>query len=176
MHIVTTDAISVNGKITKGDDADAHTWTSSEDWEHFKKLRDSFDLLVMGSVTYDAVQPKPEAGQLRVILTRNPEAYKDQAISDQLEFVTATPKELVSQLEARGFSRMLLVGGQVNTQFWAAGMVNEAYITIEPKLFGTGKVLASDADFAANLTLQSVKQLNQQGTLLLHYTVDNQAA
>lgn len=173
MQVVSVDAMSANGKITKGEDANAHTWTSPEDWVHFRTLRDSFDLLVMGSGAYRSVRPAPEPGRLRIVLTHTPAAYAHLTVPGQLEFITANCKDLISMLEKRGFTRMMLVGGQVNTQFWAAGLVNEAYITVEPKLFGQGRLLADDVDFAADLALQSIKQLNKQGTLLLHYFVDN---
>lgn len=172
MHITTVDVISANGKITKGQDAHAHTWASDEDWEHFVKLRDSYDLIVMGGGTYDVIQPEPQPGQLRVVLTSRPGKYKDQVVPGQLEFINATPKDVVKLLEKRGYKRMLLVGGKVNSSFWDAELVNEAYVTVEPFLFGQGRNLADGVDVYVVLRLLSVQKLNERGTLLLHYTVD----
>jgi dihydrofolate reductase len=172
MHIVSADVMSVNGKITK-DAADSHSWTSAADWKHFKSLRDSHDLLVLGRGTYEVVQPQPEAAWLRIVLTHHPENFKDKTVPGQLEFLNKSPEQLIKLMEKRGFTRMLLLGGEVNTAFWAAGLVNEAFITIEPSIFGQGKNLAEGVDFSADLHLQSVIQLNKRGTLLLHYLVDN---
>lgn len=172
MRIISADAISVNGKITLGIDANAYTWTSAEDKAHFRALIDAHDVLVMGSTTYKAVHPQTEPGRLKIVLTRHPERYQDKSVQDQLEFISALPHELVEQLQARGFKKILLVGGQVNTQFWAAGLVDEAYITVEPFMSGTGKTLLDGADFTASLRLLSIERLNAQGTLLAHYAVE----
>jgi dihydrofolate reductase len=89
-----------------------------------------------------------------------------------MEFMDASPQELLERLEARGYKRILLVGGQVNTQFWAADLVDQAFVTVEPLVFGQGRNLLDGADLDVRLQLQSVKQLNKRGTLLLHYLVD----
>lgn len=172
MHIATIDAISVNGKLTNGTSQPSHTWTSAEDQEVFRRVRGSFPVIVMGRNTYESVRPKPDAGHLRIVLTHNPEYFKDISIAGQLEFLSAEPAELVAVLESRGFDRMLLTGGQVNSAFWQAGLVDEAFITIEPLLFGSGQQLADIAGFGATLQLKSIKQLNKRGTIHLHYLVD----
>lgn len=172
MHISSADAVSANGKISRGLNESSHTWTSAEDWAQFQKLRDSFDLIIMGRNTYDAVQPKPEAARLRIILTHHPEKYTAQAIPGQLEFTSEPPGNLVKLLEKRGYTRALLVGGKVNTEFWEAGLVDEAFITIEPLLFGRGQALVEGLGREPALRLSSVRQLNERGTLLLHYLVD----
>lgn len=173
MRITAIDAISANGKITNGSGGPSHTWTSAEDWEEFQRVRDSFPLIVMGRGTYEAVRPAPDAARLRVVLTHRPEQFADAAVPGQLEFLSAKPAEIVNILEARGFDRMLLVGGQVNSLFWRAGLVNEAFVTIEPLLFGAGRHLAQIDHFETSLQLKSVKKLNEQGTLQLHYLVDS---
>ena len=67
---------------------------------------------------------------------------------------------------------MLLVGGgKTNALFLEASLVNEIYLTVEPKLFGMGKSLIAEGNFTKNLKLQSVKKLNEQGTLLLKYNI-----
>lgn len=172
MHITTTDVVSVNGKITKGQDSNAHDWSSDEDWQHFLNLVSKHDLLVMGSRTYEMVKPEPQPERLRVVLTSRPNDYKKFEIPGQLEFISASPGELVSILEDRGYTRMLLVGGQINTRFFAESLVDEMYITIEPHVFGSGRNLLDGANFSFALKLQSVKQINERGTLVLHYLVD----
>lgn len=176
MHVTTIDVISVNGKITKGGDNDAHDWASDEDWDHFQNIVSKHNLLVMGSRTYDTVKPEPQAGLLRVVLTSRTEDYKGQAVPGQLEFMSASPQELAGRMEARGYQKMLLVGGQANTLFFAEGLVDEMYLTLEPFVSGGGRDLLNGGDFTANLRLSSVTRLNGRGTLALHYLVDKPPA
>jgi dihydrofolate reductase len=67
---------------------------------------------------------------------------------------------------------MLLVGGQTNTSFFRAGLVNEMFVTVEPAIFGRGRDLLDDGALDAKLQLISVEKLNERGTLTLRYLVD----
>jgi dihydrofolate reductase len=105
------------------------------------------------------------------VLTHEPEKYSQDQLPGQLEFSSESPKELVQRLQG-AYQEMLLVGGgQTNATFIEDGVLNELYLTIEPKLFGKGKLVVGEGDFFVQARLQSVKQLNEQGTLLLHYTL-----
>lgn len=172
MHVATIDVMSVNGKITKGQDGHAHDWSSAEDWQHFLKIREQYKVLVMGSRTYEVVRPEPQPGVLRIVLTSRPDEYEAVAVPGQIEFVHAEPKKLIADLERRGYDKMLLVGGQTNTHFFQAKLVDEMYVTVEPLVFGSGRNLLDGVTFDAALRLKSVKQLNERGTLVLHYLVD----
>jgi len=165
---------SVNGKITRGEDPDIYSWTSKEDADFFFSLLNQHNLIVMGSITYEAARNKikPDKERLRVILTRTPEKYAKDAIRGKLEFTSESPKKLVKRFEKGGYNTMLLVGGgKTNALFLEASLVNEIYLTVEPKLFGMGKSLIAEGNFTKNLKLQSVKKLNEQGTLLLKYNI-----
>lgn len=174
MRIIAVFVETANGKITKGAEGIVQTWASSEDQAHFSKLIQGNNLIVMGSGTYEAHKSsiKLEEGKLRVVVTSKAEKYKNAAVAGQLEFTSETPIALVKRLEEQGFHKMLLVGGaDLFTSFLEAHLVNELYLTIEPKLFGQGKNLLADVDVEANLELLEVKKLNEQGTLLLHYKI-----
>ena len=133
-------------------------------------LRQQYELVVMGRKTFEAVQPKPEVGRLRVVLTSHPDDYAVVAVTGQLEFSALTPEELVASLKARGYNSMLLVGGgAINGAFLAAGLADELYLTIEPTLFGNGTPLLGNAAVDVALRLLESRQLNDQGTLLMHY-------
>jgi len=170
MKIVLADVASADGFITKGDAPNVSHWSSKEDWEHFLALRQQYELVVMGRKTFEAVQPKPEVGRLRVVLTSHPDDYAVVAVTGQLEFSALTPEELVASLKARGYNSMLLVGGgAINGAFLAAGLADELYLTIEPTLFGNGTPLLGNAAVDVALRLLESRQLNDQGTLLMHY-------
>lgn len=169
MYITTVDVMSLNGRIAK-DGGDTHSWTSDDDWDHFKALADRHNLLVMDLDTYQAVQPEPETDRLRIVVTDQPK--KQKSVPGQLEFITKKPEEIVKEVEARGYEKMLLVGRWINAQFLRAGLVNEMWVTIEPVIFGGGEPLLDMPGLDLKLQLKSVEQLNEQGTLLVSYSVD----
>lgn len=174
MKVILVMVQSVNGKITRGVESDIYAWTSREDADFFFSLLRQSSLIVMGSGTYEAVKDKikPTPDQLRIVLTNNPERYKRSQIEDQLEFRNASPKVLVDELEKKGRETLLLVGGgDLNKSFIEADLVDELYLTIEPRLFGQGKTVVAEGRFEKKLTLLSSKTLNSQGSLLLHYSL-----
>ena len=167
---------SVNGKTTKGENPNIYSWTSKEDSQLFFSLIKENNLIVMGAKTYEAAKKliKLEKDKLRIALTRNPQKYSADAVKGSLEFSNESPLELVKRLSKKGYKKMLLVGGgQINTLFLKANLVDELHLTIEPKIFGTGKNLISEEGFNKQLKLINVKKLNSQGTLRLEYKVRN---
>lgn len=163
--------MSLDGKLTKWNRSDVAEWSSSEDLAHFLKVRDENNLLVMGSGTFDAAKPAAEKGKLRVVMTRSTEKYAKLTRAGELEFTSEKPKGLVERLEKRGYKQILLVGGQgVATAFFEANLINEIWITIEPKIFGEGKgMVAKRMD--VSLSLFEMKRLNKKGTVLMKYEV-----
>ena len=176
MKIVMVAVSSLNGKITRGNDANIYAWTSKEDSELFFSLIKNHNLIVMGAKTYESAKKiiKHEKNKLRIILTRNPKKYSKESLAGMLEFTNDPPLELIKKLENRGYKKMLLVGGsEINALFLKEKLVNEIHLTIEPRLFGMGKDLISEENFNASLKLISVGKLNNQGTILLKYKIKN---
>lgn len=170
MKITLVMVASLNGRITKGNLNTSQWWASKEDQRHFHGLLKKAKVVVMGSRTYEASKKNIvlTLNKLRVVLTRNPK----KSISGVLEFTKDTPKQLVAKLSKRGYKELLLVGGgEINSLFLKANLVDDIYLTIEPVIFGTGKLLTSDGAFNSNLKLISIKKLNHSGTLLLHYAI-----
>lgn len=167
---------TVNGKITRGNDTDIYRWTSKEDADFFFSFLRKHRLIVMGSNTYEAVKSKIKltTDQLRIVLTGYPEKYKENDVEGKLEFRKISPVKLVNEMKKKGYETLLLVGGRkVNKAFFEANLVNELYITIEPRLFGIGKPVVAQGVFEVTLTLVSSKILNKEGSILLHYLVSN---
>ncbi|HSW79716.1 MAG TPA: dihydrofolate reductase family protein [Candidatus Saccharimonadales bacterium] len=170
MKVILADVISLNGKITKGDDPDIHSWSSAEDWEKFVQLRDSCDVIVIDRHTYETVLPKPEAGKLRIVLTTRATDFLDAIVPDQLEFRNTSVKLLIDELSLSGHKKVLVAGGgKVCADFMSAGLVDEFCLTLEPVLFGEGKAMLAERPFNVSLQLISVEKLNEQGTLLVRY-------
>lgn len=174
MKVVMAAVSSINGKITKRNDPDIYSWTSKEDSKLFFSLIEKNNLIVMGSKTYEAARNiiKHKKNKLRVVLTRNPEKYLGQTIRGGLEFTNENPLKLIKRLESRGYKKMLLVGGsEINALFLKSKLVNEIHLTIEPKIFGSGKSLIVDENLDISLKLVSIKKFNKQGSLHLVYTI-----
>lgn len=174
MKVTIAAVISLDGKLTRHDDPDVSTWASKEDHDHFTSLVEKSPVIVMGSGTYKVMKDVLElsANKLRVVLTSKPEQYADQVVAGQLEFQKSTPPEFINDIEARGKSEVLVVGGETMiTDFLKAGVVNELYITVEPRIFGKGKSLVAQTSLDVKLKLLEQKTLNEGGSQLLHYEV-----
>lgn len=175
MKVTMVMLASVDGKTTQENNENIYTWSSKEDQKHFFSLIKKNNLIVMGRATYDASQPviKIEKGKLRIVLTRRPEKYLNQTIKGQLEFFDESPEELVKRLSLSGYKKMLLVGGSIiNGLFLKQNLVDELYLTIEPKIFGSGKNIIEGQLLNNKLQLMSIKKLNKTGTLLLKYKIN----
>jgi riboflavin biosynthesis pyrimidine reductase len=108
--------------------------------------------------------------RLRVVLTRSPASHAGDSIPDHLEFTSAPPAQLVSDLSLRGIRHCAVLGGsQVHSLFLAAGMIDELWLTVEPLLFGGGTPLLA-APTQTRLRLMQHAPLSAD-TLLLKYEV-----
>ena len=166
--------MTVDGKTTQGDNENIYTWTSLEDQKHFFSLIKKNNLIVMGRKTFEASRPviKLEKGKLRIVLTHHPEKYSKESVKGQLEFSNETPEKLVKRMEGFGYKKILLVGGAtINGLFLKENLVDELYLTIEPKIFGSGKNIVEGQLLDRFLQLINVKKLNKKGTLLLRYKI-----
>jgi len=181
MKVILIDVSSLDGKLTKWKGNDIYEWSSREDFMHFQKVKSENNLIVMGSGTFDKVKDnesaglKPEKERLRIIMTSKPEQYSYYLVPGQMEFSDETPRALVTRLEKKGYKQMLLVsGGKVATSFFKEQLIDELWLSLEPKIFGSGEPLVQEGAFDISLTLKSVEKLNTQGTLLLKYSVIKQ--
>src|SRR3989344_2787374 len=126
MKLILVMVTSLDGRSTRGNETDNHTWTSPEDQKHFVETIEKAKLLIMGSKTFDAAKEnmKHREGRLRVIITRTPEKYDDEKINGKLEFTNENPTDLIKRLEGQGFSEGYLVGGaHTNTEFLKLGLI-----------------------------------------------------
>lgn len=166
---------TVDGRTTKGNDSNIYAWTSSEDQKYFFSLLEKNNLIVMGSSTYEAVRSriKLQKKKLRIVMTRKPEKYAIETVKEQLEFSSETPKELIKRMKILGYKDILLVGGSIiNGLFLKENLVDEFYLTIEPKIFAKGKNIIEGQLLNTKLQLLSIKKINKAGTLLLKYKVN----
>lgn len=163
---------TLDGKTTKGNMPFVHQWSSKEDHEYFIKTWDESRLTVLGSATYDADPIKPSPSHHLIIMTRRPEKYKADEVVGRLEFTNESPAQLVARYQNEGLRQMLVAGGsQVATSFLKAKLIDELWLTIEPKIFGTGRNLVVPEDMDIELQLISMERANERGTLITKYAV-----
>jgi len=155
MRIILVMVMSVDGKTTRGDES-PNLWASPEDQDFFKKLKEKIGVLIMGRKTYEAAGQPHGDGIKRIVMSHH----------------GPTPVEILKNLAKHGCQEALLVGGsEINGAFFADKLINEIYLTIEPKIFSEGLPLAQAIGHEVELELLNVRQLNPRGTLLLHYNV-----
>lgn len=173
MKISVAVVMSLDGKLTRGDEPNIRAWASAEDQTFFSELLKQHDCIVMGRPTYEAIKQNLalSAERLRVVLTTKPQQFAADAIPGKLEFRNQSAADLAKDMEQAGKQNMLLVGGpKIIGDFLGLGLIGDLYITLEPRLFGAGNTLLPNLPIDQNLQLVSHRQLNDQGTLLLHYT------
>ncbi|MDD5362546.1 MAG: dihydrofolate reductase family protein [Ignavibacteria bacterium] len=100
--------------------------------------------------------------------------YKDSEVLGQLEFSSESPSNLIKRFDKDGYENMLVAGGpHVATSFLKENLIDEFWLTIEPKIFGTGGNFVIEEKLDINLNLISTERVNKQGTIFTKYAVAN---
>lgn len=174
MKVILVMVMSLDGKTTKWYSSSIYQWTSQEDQQHFFTVIQANNAIIMGSKTFLAAKSvmKLSQNQLRVVMTSTPQKYKQYEQSGVLEFTDDSPGQVIDGLKKKGYIQVLLVGGStLNTAFLKQKLVDELWITIEPKVFASGTPLFAEGKLDILLELQAIQKLNKQGTLILKYDV-----
>jgi riboflavin biosynthesis pyrimidine reductase len=173
MRLVLIAAQSLDGFITRHD-TPGSAFASAADQIHLRRALTEFDCSVMGAESYrsarELIRERLTIPRLRLVLTRSPEKFAAEAVPGALEFSSFPPAALVTQLRTRGHRACALLGGaQIHSLFLDAGLVDELWLTIEPRLFGGGTpLLAQRSDTGLRLLAQENLAAD---TLLLKYAV-----
>lgn len=172
MRLTLVMVMSADGKTTHS--SITHGWSSKEDQEHFCELKSKFPVVIMGRKTYESVKNDLHItdNPKRIVMTKQPSFFALDTVPGKLEFTSDNPRIVLQKLESQGHQGALLVGGSnLNEAFLSAHLITDCYITVEPKFFGNGKDIFTSDPIDVSLQLISVKQLNEQGTMLLHYKI-----
>jgi dihydrofolate reductase len=163
---------SLDGKVTKWGEPNVRSWSSHQDQDYYKKVWNESRLIIMGSSTYNADTFNPSPEHQIIVMTSHPDRYKSFEVPGQMEFTNETPVELSFRFANKGHQQMLVVGGpHVATSFLKEQLIDELWLTIEPKIFGAGENFATDAKLDINLSLIHSDKVNDQGTLITKYAV-----
>jgi len=163
---------TLDGKITKWGEPNVSSWSSHQDQDYYKKVLNESRLIVMGSNTFNADTFKPSADHQLIIMTGHPDKYKSLEITGQIEFTNESPVELMARFISKEHKQILVVGGpHIATSFLKEQLIDEVWLTIEPKIFGTGGNFAIGVNLDINLHLIHCEKVNEQGTLITKYSV-----
>ena len=163
---------TLDGKVTKWGSPDVKSWSSHQDQDYYANVLNESPLIVMGRNTFNPDTFKPRANRLLIILTRHPEKYKSLEVLGQIEFTNESPLELVARFKSKGHKQMLVLGGPyLATSFLKEQLIDELWLTFEPKIFGTGGNFVTNVKLDISLCLIHVEKVNEQGTLITKYAV-----
>ena len=173
MEVIGIMAISLDGFITQGNKPGS-AFTSAADKVWFSRILETFSVQVMGSVTFEA-ERKPitqavrnSSSKLRLVFTRSPQKYRSLANPGRLEFTDRHPADVLRRIRAEGHERVaVLGGGQIYSLFLRENLLDELWVTLEAKVFGTGTPVFAE-EHRTNLNLIEVGNLDPD-TLLLKY-------
>ncbi|MEP7376841.1 MAG: dihydrofolate reductase [Chitinophagaceae bacterium] len=162
---------TLDGKVTKWGESHVKSWSSHQDQDYYKKTLNESRLIVMGSNTFN-VGSFPFLNHQLIVMTGHPGKYKNLNNSGQVEFTNESPAQLTDRFKSKGYEHMLVVGGpHVATSFLKEQLIDELWLTLEPKIFGTGANFATDVKLDINLRLLHFEKVNEQGTLITKYAV-----
>jgi len=171
MKIIQSNAISLNGMLARenGDE----DWLPSEGWDEFVEDVKKYDNFIMGRETYELVTKlypdynfdNVEASHKIIVTSRSdyqaPNGY----------IVVHSPEEAKEFLDEKNAKVGLLVGGgKLNSSFYTKGLVDEAWVTVNPIILGKGRPFIGDFDFEAQLKLLNVVRLSKD-RIRLRYVV-----
>ncbi|MFA5961731.1 MAG: dihydrofolate reductase family protein [Parcubacteria group bacterium] len=164
MKVIMMMAMTLDGKIAKSSDH-FPDWTSREDKKLFQKASKEAGVVIMGDKTFFTF-PSPLKERLNVVFTleENPKTIEG------VKWVKGEPEAVIGELEGLGYESAILGGGAfINGLFLERKLIDEIWITIEPKIFGDGLSLFK-GDFDAELKLNSIEKINTN-SVVLKYSV-----
>lgn len=171
MKVVLVMVMTADGCIAKSESQSSLDWTTKEDMQFFVRKTKECGAVIVGNTTYKTIG-KPLPGRLMKIMTRDTLRAKE-SVAGEAEFTAASPQEVLSELEERGYDQVALIGGStINGLFLEAGLVDELFLSIAPHLFGNGVRLAK-ANLNVSLELVGTEQLSNQ-VINMHYRVMHQ--
>lgn len=172
MKVILVFVSTLNGMITRGDDPEVRKWSSKSDQKYYSRVWSESRLVVMGSSTYDRNIIKPSRSRLILVMTSHPADYRDKEVKSVLEFTDRSPSELVSHYAASGYDLMTVVGGpKIAASFLSDSLIDELWLTIEPRLFSKGLNLIGGENLDIQLKLLECNKVNDNGTLITKYSI-----
>lgn len=142
MHVFLIAALTQDGFIAKSTH-DPAIWSSKADKQFFRERTTKAGVIVMGQTTFNTIG-HPLSDRLNIVYTRNPKLLQSTPLTNPW-FTNLKPHDLVTQLEAKGYTELAICGGaSIYTLFMQSGLINTLYLTEETNInFGQGIPLFS---------------------------------
>src|SRR3989344_3190742 len=166
-------ASSVDGRISLAKKT-SPDWTSKEDWKFFQDFLLKVDAVVVGRNTYEAAKISLRKRITFVLSSRIKNSLPKEYQTGSVTFVN--PKNVNLKRLFRKFKTVAVLGGSfVYQTMLEKGLMDDLYVTFEPLIFGRGTEMfrggRKTKRKTTRLSLQSMRNLNNSGTILLHYKV-----
>ena len=168
MRTILYMATSLTGKITSGENDTS--WVEESDVERMDTEMVKCGVMVMGRTTYDSFGGDLPLGKaLLVVMTHDKDLLSQS--DDKLIFTDSTPKEILNMLEAKGYTSVLLAGGEnLNSSFLKTNLIDEIRVIVKPLIIGNGKSLFNLPNYTQKLTF-TTSTLLPDGVVELAYKV-----
>lgn len=156
-------ALTADGFIAREVSHSSVSWRSKADRNFFIKTTRRAGVVIMGSTTFGTMRrPMPE--RLHIVYSHEPINLPG------VETTSKEPKEVLADLEGRGYKEVAICGGAtIYTMFMEARVVDKLYLTIEPVIFGSG-IKLFNKEVNAKLKLIAMRKTDG-GTVFLEYDV-----
>ncbi len=171
MEVILIAALTADGFIARETSQVSTAWTSKADRLWFAKTTKEIGVMVMGWNTFQTIG-KPLPNRQNIVFSMEPEVSARQFQFPNLEFTNKDPKQLLAELEGRGYEQVAICGGStIYTLFMKAKLVNRMLLTVEPVVFGAGLKLFNQSLHEFRLDLVNSQKLGEEGTILLEYNI-----
>lgn len=158
-------AISVDGKISLKAKIPPD-WTSPEDWDFLQKSLAKMDAVIVGRNTYQAAAQRLRKRNAFVLSTQIKKPQRRGSVT----FINPQNANLRDILKT--YKTVAVLGGGAVYRFMLENnLLDEIFVTIEPLVFGRGKDMIAGGTKTTKLNLVSIRKLNKQGTILIHYKI-----
>lgn len=168
MKVIMYPAITLDGYIAD-QDGECYSWISDEDEAVYDAAIQRAGCSLVGRKTYEQyIEDYPAKNGSTTFVYTSSSDYHD---IDRVKFVHGTPAEALEQIEAHGFSEIIVSGGgEVNGSLADAGLVDEIIVSIYGVTLGRGVPLFGSFAPQLKLELLSSKQ-DVPGVVKNHYRV-----
>jgi len=172
MEVILIAATSIDGFIAQNKNQISTSWTSQADRQWFAQITRTIGVIIMGKNTYATIG-KPLPGRHNIIYTKRPDLETRDLLRENLEFTNLEPKDLILDLQKRGYNQVAICGGAaIYNLFMQTKLITKLYLTIEPIIFGQGLKLFDNINLVdIKLQLVDTQKLGGEGAILLQYNL-----
>ncbi|NUM25308.1 MAG: dihydrofolate reductase family protein [Candidatus Buchananbacteria bacterium] len=163
--------VTIDGKIAKHANHNVN-WSSPEDKRFLhQKIKES-DVIIIGRKTFEvakkALTKKEFITRNYIVLTRS--VKNSRRLDGQTLLVNPSKVDINQMIIDLGCTKVCILGGtKTYGLMLRMNLIDDLFITIEPMVFGSGQGIFDFVGTTRRFILKSIKSLNKEGTILLHY-------